>query len=118
MSCSAQSELPVVLHVRVVSGTGGGPEKTILNSPRFLPPLGYQAYCAYMHPPRDPGFNAIAARATDLAAPLIEIDDRGPLDLCVVTQLRRICHQRKVAIWHGHDYKSNALGLLLRRFHP
>ena len=23
-----------------------------------------------------------------------------------------------MAIWHGHDYKSNALGLLLRPMHP
>jgi hypothetical protein len=27
---------PRVLHLRVVAGTGGGPEKTILNSPRFI----------------------------------------------------------------------------------
>lgn len=118
MSGDSPNELPVVLHVRVVSGSGGGPEKTILNSPRFLPPLGYQAYCAYMHPPKDRGFEKIANRAAELNAPLIEIEDRGPLDLRVVTQLRRICRQKKVAIWHGHDYKSNALGLLLRRFHP
>jgi glycosyltransferase involved in cell wall biosynthesis len=118
MSSDLKAELPVILHVRVVSGTGGGPEKTILNSPRFLTPLGYEAYCAYMRPPRDNGFEKIAARAAELGAPLIEIDDRGPLDLRVVTQLRRICRQKKVAIWHGHDYKSNALGLLLRRFHP
>ena len=32
---------PVVLDVRVVCGTGGGPDKTILNSPRFFEPLGF-----------------------------------------------------------------------------
>ena len=30
----------VVLDARVVCGTGGGPDKTILNSPRFLAPAG------------------------------------------------------------------------------
>jgi glycosyltransferase involved in cell wall biosynthesis len=113
-----RTELPVVLHVRVVRGAGGGPEKTILNSPRFLASLGFDARCAYMRAPHDAGFEQIVLRAAELAAPLVEIDDRGPFDPRVVTQLLRICRRQKVAIWHGHDYKSNALGLLLRRFHP
>jgi glycosyltransferase involved in cell wall biosynthesis len=29
-----------------------------------------------------------------------------------------LCRRERVAIWHGHDYKSNALGLLLRPFWP
>ena len=53
---------PLVLHTRVVTGTGGGPEKTILNSPRFLAPLGYRAMCAFMHPPGDPGFEELRQR--------------------------------------------------------
>ena len=82
------SRHPVVLHARVVTGEGGGPEKTILNSPRFLTKLGYDAYCAYLREPRDAGFAQIAAPEPGLAAPLIEIDDRGPLDLRVATVLR------------------------------
>jgi glycosyltransferase involved in cell wall biosynthesis len=31
--------------------------------------------------------------------------------------LLKVCRQQRVAIWHGHDYKTNALGLLLKRFH-
>ena len=45
----------VVLDTRVVCGSGGGPDKTILNSPRFLAPAGYRMVCAYMHPPADAG---------------------------------------------------------------
>ena len=59
---------PVVLDTRVVTGSGGGPEKTILNSPRFLGPAGYRMLCAYMHPPDDPGFEAIRRRAEALLA--------------------------------------------------
>jgi len=113
----SQVDAPVVLHVRVVSGAGGGPEKTILSSPRFLTSLGYKAHCAYMRTPNDPGFQHIAAKAAELDAPLIEVDDRGPLDWRVATQLLHVCRKLKVDIWHGHDYKSNALGLLLKRFH-
>jgi glycosyltransferase involved in cell wall biosynthesis len=108
----------VVLETRVVAGSGGGPDKTILNSPRFLWPAGYETLCLYMRPPGDPGFESLRQKARTWLAPLIEVDDRGPLDWRVVSRLLTICRREKVSIWHGHDYKSNALGLLLRRFWP
>jgi glycosyltransferase involved in cell wall biosynthesis len=112
------NETPLVLHTRVVTGTGGGPEKTILNSPRFLEPYGYRALCVYMHPPGDPGFEELRVKARQLDAPLVGIEDRGPWDVRVVRRLLEICRRERVSIWHGHDYKSNAIGLLLRRFWP
>lgn len=117
VSAPAPSKNVVVLHTRVVTGTGGGPDKTILNSPRFLVGAGYEAHCAYLHPPADPDFESIRGRAVAADAPLIGIPDRGLTDLSVVRSLLRVCRQLKVGIWHGHDYKTNALGLLLRRFH-
>jgi glycosyltransferase involved in cell wall biosynthesis len=110
--------MPVVLDTRVVSGTGGGPDKTILNSPRFLLPGGYRMLCAYMHAPGDAGFDQLRAKAEAWRAPLLSVPDRGPWDWRVLTQLLRICRRERVQIWHGHDYKSNALGLLLRPFWP
>ena len=107
-----------VLHARVVTGTGGGPEKTILHSPRFLAPLGFRAMCAFMHPPNDPGFEELRRRGTALEAPVISIPDRGPLDVGVVTQFLQLCRRENVAIWHAHDYKSNLVGLLVRRSWP
>jgi glycosyltransferase involved in cell wall biosynthesis len=106
----------VVLDTRVVTGSGGGPEKTILNSPRFLEGTGYRMLCAYMHPPGDPGFEVLRRKAEDYRAPLLSVPDRGPLDWRVASRLLNVCRREKVMIWHGHDYKSNALGLLLRRF--
>jgi len=108
------ADQPMVLHVRVVTGHGGGPEKTILNSPRYLRALGYQAKLAYLHPPNDPGFLAIQERGRALAADVISIPDRGPLDISVVWRLACLCRRLRVAVWHGHDYKSNILGLLIR----
>ena len=115
---SKTTDHPLILHVRVMSGYGGGPEKTILNSPRFLRELGYSSSCAYMHPPEDPGFDQLCQRAENARAEVISIADRGPLDWKVIRQLIRICREQQVAVWHGHDYKSNALGLLVRRFWP
>src|SRR5438552_1428722 len=66
---------PMVLHVRVVTGQGGGPEKTILNSPRFLRRLGYDSKLAYLHPPRDPGFESIRQRGRALEAEVLSVPD-------------------------------------------
>jgi glycosyltransferase involved in cell wall biosynthesis len=112
------SEPIVVLDTRVVCGTGGGPDKTILNSPRFLAPAGYRNPCAYLHPLGDPGFEQLREKARLWQAPLLSIPDRGPLDWRVLPQLLNICRRERVRIWHGHDYKSNLLGLVLRRFWP
>lgn len=108
----------VVLDARVVTESGGGPDKTILNSPRFLAPAGYRNLCAYMHPPDDPGFAQLRRRSQRYQAPLVSVPDRGPWDWWVPLQLLQLCRRERVRIWHGHDYKSNALGLLLRRFWP
>jgi len=108
---------PFVLHTRVVTGTGGGPEKTILNSPRFLSEYGIDSACMFMRPPQDPGFDSLIARADGSGAEIIGIDDRGPADLSIVKKAVQLCKERNVAVWHAHDYKSNALGLLVRMFH-
>jgi glycosyltransferase involved in cell wall biosynthesis len=115
---SGEQSNPLVLHVRGVTGNGGGPEKTILNSARFLLPLGYNCICAYMHPPADSGFENLQQRARIAEAKLVSIPDRGAWDWRVLSQLIRYCRQQQVAVWHGHDYKSNALGLIARRFWP
>jgi glycosyltransferase involved in cell wall biosynthesis len=109
---------PVVLEARVVRGSGGGPDKTILNSPRHLRSAGYTTLCAYLHPPGDPGFGELRRKAAACQAPLLSVADRGPWDWRVVGQLLAICRRERVGIWHGHDYKTNALGLVVRRFWP
>jgi glycosyltransferase involved in cell wall biosynthesis len=101
-----------------VTGAGGGPEKTILNSAQFLAHSGYRNLCAYMHPPGDPGFEELRKKARRARAPLFGVHDRGAWDWRVVPEFLRICRRERVRIWHGHDYKSNLLGLLLRRFWP
>ena len=108
---------PFVLHTRVVTGTGGGPEKTILNSPRYLCKYGIDCACLFMRPPGDAGFATLEKKAAASDAEIIGIDDRGPTDWRVIRDCVRICRERNVTIWHAHDYKSNALGLLVSRFH-
>jgi len=105
----------MILHARVVTGHGGGPDKTIVTAPRHYRAFGFDAQCLYLHPPGDEGFEVIRRRACHQAAELIEIDDGGPLDPKVVWQAWRLCRRLKPSIWHGHDYKTNLLGLMLVR---
>ena len=107
-----------VLETRVVTGQGGGPEKTILNTPRYMTSYGFPTLCAYMHPPKDPGFKTIEKRAAELNCPLVGIDDSGAFDRSVARNLLQICEEKNITIWHGHDYKSNYIGLKLRKKHP
>lgn len=104
-----------VLDVRIVSGTGGGPDKTILNSPRHLEHTRYRNVAAYIHAPGDPGFASIAARAEERRCPLIAIPDPHPFDVRTLAKLADVCRSLDVRIWHGHDYKSNLFGVLLER---
>lgn len=105
-----------VLHVRVVTGRGGGPEKTIINSPRFLSSTRYEEIACYLHPPDDPDFETIRERAAAAHCPLISIPDRHPLSIRTLRQVAAVCRTHDVRIWHGHDYKSNLFGVLLRRY--
>ncbi|RMG01840.1 MAG: glycosyltransferase family 1 protein [Planctomycetota bacterium] len=108
---------PVVLHVRMVTGTGGGPEKTILHSPPYLEEAGFRCLCAYLRPPGDPGFDVLRKRAEARGVELLEFDDHGPFDVGLLRRLVRLCREENVAIWHGHDYKTDTFGLLAARFH-
>ncbi len=107
----------LVLHTRVVTGAGGGPDKTIINSPRFLSERGYHMICAYMRAPDDPGFAVIEERARQAGTRLEAIDDRGAFDCRVLHRLDALCARINPDIWHAHDYKSNILGVLLARKH-
>ena len=107
-----------VLETRVVVGAGGGPEKTILNTPRFMNCYGYPTCCAYMRSPDDDKFQTLVQRAENLDCELIPVDDRGMFDFSVLRRMLQICEERNVTIWHGHDYKSNLIGWYLRRKHP
>ncbi len=108
------SDRVTVMHGRIVSGRGGGPEKTILNSPRFLAKTRWREMALYLHAPGDEGIHELAAQARTLDCPFFAIPERLPIDLAVLKQIAELCARENVRIWHGHDYKSNLYGLLLR----
>ena len=112
------SDQAVVLHTRVVTGCGGGPDKTIFRSPRFVDQSRYKMAAAYMYPEADPGMCIVRDNAKEQGCPLYEISESGALDRHAISAMIDLCKEMKVDIWHGHDYKSNTLGLLVKRHHP
>ena len=109
-----------ILHVRTVVGKGGGADKTTLKSPGYLPGTRYRASAAYLYPPGDPGFQEIRNRAEAWNCPLAAYPDRGLADIAILWRLFADARRLKTGIWHGHEYKSNLIGWLLRplcRFH-
>jgi glycosyltransferase involved in cell wall biosynthesis len=106
--------LPRVLHLRVVAGKGGGPEKTILNSPRFLKD-SYQLRLAYIRPAGDQAYD-MPERASRLGVGLCDIPERGPADPRTVRALVREIQEFRPAILHAHDYKTDFLAVLLGRW--
>ena len=109
-----------ILHVRTVVGRGGGADKTTLKSPGYLRDTRYRASAAYLYPPGDAGFQEIRDRAEAWSCPLVAYPDRGLADVTVLWRLFALARRLKPGIWHGHEYKSNLIGWLLRplcRFH-
>src|SRR5436189_1645322 len=88
-------KLITVLDSRVITGVGGGPEKTILNSPRFLNGSKYRSLACYMRSPQDTGFAELRRRAREQGCPLIEIDDYGPFS---VSSLKKLADA-----WRSHN---------------
>ncbi|WP_197231908.1 glycosyltransferase [Novipirellula artificiosorum] len=107
-----------MLHTRIVTDVGGGPDKTILNSPRYLQDFGYDSACLYLHPNGDPGIEVLKQKAIESEAEMIAWPDGKPIDFELVKRLSQFCKDRNVAIWHAHDYKTNVLGLQVRRHWP
>jgi glycosyltransferase involved in cell wall biosynthesis len=107
-----------VLHTRVVSGCGGGPEKTILRSPRFIDTQRFKLAAAYLYPRGDPGMCVIRESAKQQGCTLYEIAEAHALDHHAVDAMVELCRDLKVDIWHSHDYKTNLLGRLIRRIYP
>lgn len=106
--------LPKVLHLRTISGKGGGPEKTILNSPRFLEGK-YTLRVAYIRPGDDPQFD-IPEKAARLGVDLVDLPEWGPVDLRTVWRLAQEIKDFQPDILHAHDYKTNILAALLGRW--
>ncbi len=102
-----------VLHLRTVCGPGGGPEKTLLSSPRWLRGH-YHLRLAYVRPTHDSGYD-LPQRAQRMGVDLVDIPERHGFDLRTLARLAREIQRFRPDILHAHDYKTNILAVLLGR---
>lgn len=103
-----------VLELRSVRGTGGGPEKTILLGAARSDPARFAVTVCYIRDLRDHIFD-LHARATALGVDYHEIQERHSFDPSIWPALRRLVRERRIDIVHAHEYKTDALALLLAR---
>jgi len=104
-----------ILHTRVVTGQGGGPDKTILRSAKHLDPRRYRVQAAYLYPQDDRGIDALKAQAEEQGIQLHAIPERGAIDRKTIRELSQLCERLSIDIWHSHDYKTDLLGLMVGR---
>lgn len=101
-----------VLHVRTVAGNGGGPDKTILRSARYMPGLGVRAEALYLASAHV-SYDALATRAADCGMPVHFAEERSAIDPAGAAAFARLVRRGQFDIVHTHDYKTNTLARLL-----
>jgi glycosyltransferase involved in cell wall biosynthesis len=103
-----------VLELRTVRGTGGGPDKTILQGTALTDRERYDVTICYIRDARDTVFD-IDRRARQLPVRYVEVIEQHSLDRQIWPALRKLVRDLQIEIVHGHDYKTNLLTLLLAR---
>jgi glycosyltransferase involved in cell wall biosynthesis len=103
-----------VLELRSVRGTGGGPEKTILQSAARTDPSRFRVVVCYVRDRRDEVF-AIDAKAAALGVQYVNVWERNSFDPAVWPALRGLIREHQIDIVHSHDYKTNLLAYLLAK---
>ena len=103
-----------ILELRSVRGTGGGPEKTILQGAAQTDPKRFVVTVCYIRDRRDTIF-ALGELASQLGVDYLEITERHSFDPAIWRALRRLVRDRRIDIVHGHEYKTDLLALLLAR---
>jgi glycosyltransferase involved in cell wall biosynthesis len=102
-----------ILHLRTVSGTGGGPDKTILKSCKYLSSAGKTAEAFYiLNRDRDTGVLQSAAKT--LGVTMHTVMENGPISILTLWALGQVLRNGNYDIVHTHDYKSNVLAGLFR----
>ena len=106
-----------VLELRTVRGTGGGPDKTILQGTALTDREKYEVTICYVRDARDTVFD-IDRRARELPVRYVEVVEQHSLDRRIWPALRQLVRDLEIEIVHGHDYKTNLYAWLLGRVEP
>jgi glycosyltransferase involved in cell wall biosynthesis len=106
-----------VLELRSVRGTGGGPEKTIVQGTATTDRSRFEITVCYIRDQRDDVFR-IDQMARAAGVDYTELLERHSLDRSVWAGLRSLVRSRQIDIVHAHDYKTDLLTYLLAKAEP
>lgn len=103
-----------VLELRSVRGTGGGPEKTILLGAAQANRDRIDVIVCYLRDGSDDVFD-LRRKAEALGVTYVEVEERHSFDISVWNKLLRLVRDYRVDLVHAHEYKTDALALVLAR---
>lgn len=103
-----------IMHLRSITGSGGGPEKTILLSCEKIDKNRFDMICVYLKDEKDTSFN-ITRRAKEKKLSFYEIIERRRVDWHAIRKIVNLLKKRQIDILHCHDYKSDILGFFISR---
>jgi glycosyltransferase involved in cell wall biosynthesis len=104
-----------LLELRSTYKWGGGPDKTILLSAERHDPARVSVVVAYLRDVADQEFR-IGTKAKAHGFQFYEVSDRGKFDIGAVRIIRDIILRHDINLIHSHDYKSDLLAFLVRRW--
>lgn len=107
-----------IMHLRSATGNGGGPEKTILNSPRYIDSGQFEMSVVYLKKSSDPDFR-VPEQAARLGLRRFYVVEEGSwFDRRAMARVRQLMDEQQIDVLHTHGYKSDWWGWLIRRRRP
>jgi glycosyltransferase involved in cell wall biosynthesis len=107
----------VVLHLRAASDSGGGPEKTIYNTGRFIDSKRFLYLIAYLKK-NSSDLSLISQNITKAGLNYFEFAGGSFIDRKQLSQIVHLVRKHGVQIIHSHDPKTDFYGLLLKLRFP
>jgi len=104
-----------LLELRCTYKWGGGPDKTILLSAERHDKARVEVTVAYIRGAQDQEFR-IADKASARGVNMYEITECKRIDFEALKRLRDLVLQRNINLIHSHDYKSDFMAYLVRRW--
>jgi len=106
-----------VMHVRSVTGSGGGADSVVFVEAELAPSLGIDPVAVFVRnaDDQDP---TIADRCRSLGLRSFELRESCRADVSQAFRLAELMRQQNTDVLHCHDYKANLLGLLAVRLRP
>ncbi len=103
-----------ILDLRSVTGMGGGPDRSILQTARLAPQYGMRVTAGYIRWLNDRELG-LKEKATSLGIDYREIVQRRRFDPAVLRQAQQLALARDVNLVISHDYKTALLALIIAR---